>query len=168
MSLWSLITDLLTQIPPVSLVFPNEGGVFLRGGKLRRVVGPGFYWKIPWYDRIMKVRVVDQVINLATQTVECADGVIRSFGLTIRYEISYPDRAILNVLDYDDGLQNLAMSTLASFVSRSSALGYDAICGEILEVLQTETEEWGLEVNDVGLTDLCRNRVIRLLMPGEK
>jgi len=163
MSLWTAIAEFVMNVPPFAVVYPDEGGVFLRGGKLKQEAKAGWYWKIPFYDKVRKIPIREQVINLATQTMRASNGQSMSFGLTVRYEVADPVKAILHVMNYDDSIQNLAMSTLASYVSRADDLRYDAICKEVLDELSSETEMWGLEISSVGLTDLVEHETLRLI-----
>ena len=70
MSFWLKITEVLLNAPPFGIIFPNEGGVFIRGGKFKGVIWEGFYWKWPFYDSIRKVIVKQQRVNLPNQSAK--------------------------------------------------------------------------------------------------
>lgn len=165
MALWANLAEFLLKIPPYAIINPDERGVFMRGGRYRRNLSPGFYFKWPIYDEVKIIPVKEQVINLPNQSVTTKDGKQLALSGAIRYEVDGPSRALLNVLDYDTSLQNLAMSVLASFVSRVNAdrCDYDTLCKEVLEELQSEAENWGLEVMDFWLTDFVEHKVYRIM-----
>ena len=55
------------------------------------------------------------------------------------------------------------MSSLASYVSRVETPKYDDVCAEVLDQLNSEAGEWGLEIKDVYLTDMVECRTFRLI-----
>jgi len=153
----------LQNVPPFGVVMPDEGGVYIRGGRYKRTLAPGFYLKWPIYDSIKTVSVKEQVVELASQSVTAKDGRTLALGGAIKYEVSDPRKALLEVYDYDTSLSNLALGVIASYVSRAKDASYDAICREVLSELQVEAESWGLEILDFWLTDNAKHRVIRLM-----
>ncbi len=142
------------------VVFPNEGCVHLRGGKHKRTVKAGFYFKIPIYDNYLKVNVKEQVINLPNQSVTASDGKVLALSGTIKYEISDVRKAILEVLNFDASLQNLAMSLVAEFTRVND---YNAIISCVYEELAEQAEDWGIEVLAFWLTDYAEHKVYRLM-----
>ena len=78
-------------------------GVVFSGRHWNRV-GTGRY---PSMIGLGKSRLKEQVINLVNQTIQTRLGKPMTFSLTIRYEVETPEKAILEVLNYDDSLQNL-------------------------------------------------------------
>lgn len=145
--------EILQSAPPVAIVWANEGGVFMHSGKYKRTLGPGIYLKWPFIDKVIAVNVQEQVINLANQRIQGADGSVYAVSATIRYEIEDCFKAILQCQDYDDCIQNYTMSAIASHIARDPELSYDRVCNEVLEELKTEAQDWGLSVTDLKLTD---------------
>ena len=125
MNILTRLFDFLLNMPPFGIVYPDEGGIFLRGGKYKRTLSAGFYWKWPFYDRIRKTNIKDQVINLPNQSITTIDRKILALSGTVRYEIEDAKKAILDVLDYDSSLQNLAMSLIAEYTTRAENIDHD-------------------------------------------
>lgn len=166
------MTELLTtlvrflfNIPPWAFVFPDENGILLRGGKYKKTLTAGFYLKWPLYDRVQKIYIKEQIVNLPNQSVTTIDGTVLAISGTIRYEVSDGKKALLNVLNYDQSLQNLGLGTIAAYVSRVSqnSCTYSEIEREVLDELQSESEDWGLEILDFKLTDLAVHKVYRIM-----
>lgn len=159
---FSAISRFLLNIPPWAVIQPDEGGVFLRGGKYKRTLFTGFYLKWPIYDIVIKTPVKEQVINLPNQSITTKDDVLLAISGVIKYEIFDPKKAILNVQDYDESLQNLAMGTIASYVRRTSG-DYDDIEKEVLEELKMEADNWGIDILDFLITDFAEHKVFRIM-----
>lgn len=163
MTLWSALTDFLLQAPPFGLVFPDEGGVFLRGGRYLKTIHAGFYWKIPFYDKIRKIPIREQVINLGDQSAKTKLGKSLGFSMTIRYEIDDPKKAILDVLDYDGSLQNMAMGAATEYAVSVDDPDYETMCNEVLKALEELEGKWGLSVIEVQMETFAYCRIIRLM-----
>lgn len=163
MQLFAKIAELLLNIPPFKVVFENEGGVFLRGGKYKRTLTPGLYFKLPLYDYILKVCVVEQVINLPNQSLTTKDGRVLALSGTLKYQIVDARKALLSVLDFDESLQNYAMSIVGEWVSTADDATYHVICKEVCEEVSDKAEEWGIEILGFWLTDFAEHKVYRIM-----
>lgn len=157
------ITDFLLTIPPWTVVFPDEHGIFIRGGKYTRTLLPGFYFKYPVYDTIRKMNVKEQIIDLPSQSVTNRLGKILALSGTIRYQVYDAKKAMLDVLDYDESIQNLAMSLIAEFVSQTERCKHQDICESVLSDLNAAADRWGIEVLDFWLTDYAEHKVYRIM-----
>ena len=145
------------------MVFPDEEGIFLRGGKYKKKLSAGFYFKYPVYDHVEKLGIKEQIVDLPSQSVTTPEGKIIALSGTIRYEIKSAKKALLNVLDYDDSIKNLTMSLIAEYVSKAREPGYEDIRVAVLEDLSEAAEQWGIEVLDFWLTTYAEHKVYRIL-----
>ena len=163
MELFTKLTELLLNVPPFKIIFQNEGGILMRGGKYKKTLGPGFHWKWPVYDYIQKECVTEQIVNLPNQSLMTIDGRTLALSGTIKYQITDVRKALLEVLDYDVSLQNFAMSALGEYVSLSTDLKYSEICEEVRENISIEATDWGIEVLGFWLTDYAEHKVYRIM-----
>ncbi len=148
-----------------SIINEDEGGVFLRGGRFKKRLPPGFYWKLPLYDNIEKVTVTEQTIDLPNQSIETADGVAMAVSGTLRYTVCNVKKAILKVRNYDESLQNIGMKTIAGFVARNNRndLSFSNLEKEVQEELKMDAKDWGLDVIEFNITDLAKHKIYRLM-----
>lgn len=163
--LFEKIAELLLNVPPFIMVFPDEGGVFLRLGKYKKTIGCGFHWKWPIFDRIEKIPVKMQEVNLVNQRIMRRDGKCLGVSGIIRYEVKDAQKAILEVQDYDTAMCNLALRTIANYVSliATEECTPAKIEEVVLNDLQGEAEGWGIDVLDFGLSDFVTMKVIGLM-----
>jgi regulator of protease activity HflC (stomatin/prohibitin superfamily) len=165
-SLVETILDFIASLSVFTIITPEDRGILLRGGKYAGTFQPGFHWHWPIYDEVRVVTVVEQAIDLPEQSVTTRDWCTLLVGGTIRYEVSNARKALLNVQDYDETLQIIAMGSLLSYISRvpRPALLYpEGVEEEILSDLQSETEHIGLNVVEFRLTNSCEHKVIRVV-----
>lgn len=148
-----------------SIVREDEAGVFLRGGRFKRKLQAGFYWKLPLYDTIETITITEQTIDLPNQSIETADNVAMAVSGTLRYTVSNVKKAILKVRDYDESLQNIGMKTIAGFVARVNRkdLKFGQLEEEVEDELRLDAKDWGLDVIEFNITDLAVHRIYRLM-----
>ena len=165
MSFWIKIAEFVLSAPPCGIIWSNEGGVFQRGGKFKRELPPGFYWKWPFYDSIKKIPTKEQWVNLPNQSLTTVDSKSLAVSGAVCYEIDGYKKAILENFDYDTNIQNLSMVTIASYVcsSKSEDCTYSKILKELQDGLDEAAQRWGLEILEVGLTDLAEHKIFRVM-----
>jgi len=165
MDFWSKLTEFLLNIPPYAIVMPNEGGVYLRGGRHRKTLGEGFYWKWPIYDIVQKCVVTTQVINLPNQSVTTQDGHIMAVSGAIEYSISDARKALLCIQDYDTSLQNLGMALICHYLNRQSlkTCGISDLEKDVLRGLRVRVDDWGLCISKFWVTDFAEHKVYRIM-----
>ena len=164
--LFEIIIDFLASLQFFTIITPEDRGVWLRLGKFHAPLNPGFYWHWPLIDEVRVITVVEQAIDLPEQSVTTRDFETLLVGGTIRYEVSNPRKALLNVQDYDETLQIIAMGSLLSYIARrkrSQILYPEDVEEEILSDLQSECEQMGLNVVEFKLTNSCDHKVIRVV-----
>ena len=160
------IIDFLGSLQFFTIITPEDRGVLLRCGKYVATFTPGFYWHWPIIDEFRVVTVVEQAVDLPEQSVTTKDFYTVLVGGTIRYEIYDAKKALLNVQDYDETLQIIAMGSLLSFIARKKReeiLYPEEVEAEILSDLQSDCEHIGLNVVEFRLTNSCKHRVIRVV-----
>ncbi len=150
----------------IAFIFPNEGGVFLRGGKYKKTLSEGFYWKWPVYDTVQSLDITTQVINLPNQSITTQDNHCVAVSGAIEYRISDARKALLCIQDYDTSLQNLAMGTISHYLNRKILTECQQIGElekEVLRGLRGRVEDWGLFVSKFWITDLAEHKVYRIM-----
>lgn len=160
------IADFLLNITFIAFVFPNEGGVFLRGGKYKKTLAEGFYWKWPVYDTVQTLDITTQVINLPNQSITTMDECEVAVSGAIEYSIYDARKALLCVQDYDTSLQNTAMISIAHYLNRKTykeSIKIAALEAEVSRALKKKVEDWGLCITKFGITDLVRHKVYRIM-----
>ncbi len=165
MEIITAIINWLLNLSFFSIIFEDEAGVFLRGGRYTRTLDAGFYWKWPLYDNIEKTTITEQTIDLPNQSVETADGVPMAVSGTLRYTIVDAKKALLEVRDYDESLQNIGLKSIAGYIARTNRpdLIFSQLEKEVSDELKLEADDWGLDIIEFNLTDLVKHRIYRLM-----
>ncbi len=152
-------------MPRIVLVDENEAGVMLRGGKYHKNVGPGCHFCLPYFDEIVETDVTRQIINLPNQTATTKDGCTVGASGVVEYSVGNARKSILECQDFDESLQNMTMQAIFSFLCRMEWEKRDtkALVSHVYDTIEQGAEAYGLDILDFSLTDLCKQKAIRLV-----
>lgn len=153
-----------------TIVKQYQQGAWLRFGKLRKIVGPGIHFKIPFFDEIDSYHVLTTAMPLEAQSLVTKDEVEIVVKAVIKYKIVDLSKFFTDVYDAVDAISDVSMGIIRQVISRKSweECKDEGIDNEITKKVRVEARKWGLEVESVTLSDLSRMRSIRLLTINNK
>ena len=164
-----LIYKLLRFFPRFTAIMPDEAAVHLRFGRVVRVFKRGgrfrFYW--PLLSEIQIVKSVKRIIDLPSQTITTKDHKTITINGSIKYRIIDPQKALLEVHDYDQLLQEAGCNAFRESVNGRTAKEFaeeffDCL-EEVTEALEEEAESCGLEIQEIYVMDQTISKVLRLI-----
>jgi regulator of protease activity HflC (stomatin/prohibitin superfamily) len=137
-----------------------ERAVVFRLGRARKhLLGPGVVLMLPL--GIDRARVVDtrtKVIQIPPQDVITQDNISVMVDAVVYITIESPTHAILEVEQYMPATLQLAATTLRAVIGRmdlDEILAHrDRVNDEVRTILDTRTEQWGVEISAVELKDI--------------
>src|SRR4029079_357980 len=95
-----------------------ERGVVFLLGRLWRIKGPGLIVVVPVLQQIVKVDLRTRVLDVPTQDVITRDNVSVRVDAVVYYRVIDPQRAILQVENYNLATSMLSQTTLRSIVGQ--------------------------------------------------
>jgi regulator of protease activity HflC (stomatin/prohibitin superfamily) len=137
-----------------------ERGVIFRFGRARKELGtPGVNLLMPFgIDRMRIVDTRTRAIQIAPQEVITHDNISIVVDAVVYASIASPMHAILEVEEYMPATLQLASTTLRAVLGKmdlDDILAHrDAINGEVRTILDTRTEQWGVEISAVEIKDI--------------
>src|SRR3954453_19297936 len=137
-----------------------ERAVIFRMGRARkRLAGPGLTLLLPF--GIDRPRVIDtrtKAIQIPPQDVITRDNISISVDAVVYATVASPQHAILEVEEYWPATLQLAATTLRAVLGKmelDDILAHrDAINSEVRGILDTRTEQWGVEISAVEIKDI--------------
>ena len=151
---------LVAVVSGVRILNEYERGVVFRLGKcIDGVKGPGLVLIIPFgIDRMVKVDLRVVTMDVPTQDVITRDNVSVKVNAVVYFHVVSSRKAILEVEHYLYATSQLAQTTLRS-VCGQHELDYllterKAINTAIQDVLDRETDPWGVKVNNVEVKQI--------------
>jgi regulator of protease activity HflC (stomatin/prohibitin superfamily) len=151
------VTFLLTSM---RILQEYERAVVFRFGRARKSLAtPGFNLLLPFgIDRMRVVDVRTRAIQITPQEIITHDNISISVDAVVYASVASPAHAVLEVEDYLPATLQLASTTLRAVLGKmdlDDILAHrDAINGEVRGILDTRTEQWGVEISAVEIKDI--------------
>jgi len=163
-----LIKKLTDLLPRIVLIAPDESGIRIRPsrtGVATQELTPGWWLEWPILVKIETIRIKTQVKDLRPQSVWTADRKDLTISGAIRYRVRSARKALLEVWDYDQNIQAVALGIMQQYVREHELKDLDTkqIEDEALKGVRKASEGWGLHIERVYVTDIGTTHNIRLL-----
>ena len=160
-----LLSNWWYYITPVVIIPTYEEAVLLRFGHFKKVLGPGFHVKLPIFDEVISQHVVVTTLSLAAQSLYTKDKQNIVVKGVIKYRIADVKIFLLEVFDAQDALADMTQSIIKNIII--STIIDDCVDPEIDNVLtkkvRGEAKKWGVEIQQVTLTDIAPIRSFRII-----
>lgn len=143
-----------------------EEAVVLRFGRYHRTLGPGLHFKIPFEVEVaLADNVVVRTSGTSQLTLTLNDGVSVTVAVMTRWRIKDVRKVLLEVEGIDDVMRDLTYANL-SRVARQ-AKWEDLLKPEweeeLNKMVRRKAFRYGIEIEEVRLTDCCQVVPVALL-----
>ena len=160
-----LLINWWIEIKPIVIIRDYEEAVLLRFGIFKRVLKPGLHLKIPFFDEVIDQHVVITTLSLDAQSLYTKDKQNIVVKGVIKYRIADVKIFLLEVWDAQDALSDMSSSIIKNVImSMTLDECTDSEMDNLLtKKVRVEAKKWGVEVQQVTLTDLAPIRSFRLI-----
>jgi regulator of protease activity HflC (stomatin/prohibitin superfamily) len=132
-----------------------ERGVVFTLGRYTGTKGPGLFLLVPVLQQMVRVDLRVLVDEVPPQDVISRDNVTVKVNAVIYFRVIDAGRAVIQVRDYLQATSQLAQTTLRWVLGKhdlDSMLGErDKLNADIQDVLDKQTEAWGVKVSQVEI-----------------
>ena len=137
------------------IVRPWEKGLIERLGKYQRTAGSGLTVIIPFLERMIKVDMREQVVDVPPQQVITKDNVAVEVDAVVYFEVTDPVKVTYNVVDFYTAATKLAQTNLRNLIGDlaldESLTSRELSNTKLREILDDATDKWGTKVTRVEL-----------------
>ena len=135
-----------------------QRAVLFRLGRLGTMKGPGWYWLIPFVDRVVKVDQRTITYQLETQETITRDGVAVRVNAVLWFRADSPVQVVTSVEDWKAATVQAAETALRDAIGQSDLDGMlkerVAINDRLHALLREASLKWGVEIDSVELKDV--------------
>ncbi|MBN2884952.1 slipin family protein [Patescibacteria group bacterium] len=135
-----------------------ERGVVFTMGRYSYVMQPGWRLLIPVFQSFRKVDIRVKAVDVPDQKAITRDNVPVTVNAVIYYKVAAAEKAIIEVENFKYAISQYAQTTMRNIVGEATLdelLGQrEKIADRIREIVDAETDEWGIKVNNVELKDV--------------
>jgi len=141
-----------------------ERGVVFQLGRFWKVKGPGLIIIIPVIQTMVRVDLRTIVMDVPSQDVISRDNVSVKVNAVLYFRVIDPERAIIQVEDYDAATSQLAQTTLRSVLGQHELdemlASRDKLNTDIQKILDEQTDAWGIKVANVEIKHVDLNETM--------
>jgi regulator of protease activity HflC (stomatin/prohibitin superfamily) len=136
-----------------------ERGVIFRLGKLQGAKGPGLIFLIPIIDKMVRMDLRVVTIDVSKQEVMTRDNVPATVDAVVYFRVVDPNAAVVKVENFWKATSLIAQTTLRSVLGQASLDDLlsqrDVINQKLQEIIDRQTEPWGIKVTAVEIKDVA-------------
>jgi len=149
-----------------------EKGLVERFNAYEKTVDPGLRIITPFIERMYRVNMREQVIDVPPQEIITEDNVVVTIDAVIYYQVVDAKRALYEIEDFELAIVKLAQTTLRNIVGEMSLdvclTSREKINVELRSVLDQATDKWGTKVNRIELQRIDPPQDIQTAMHKQK
>ena len=135
-----------------------QRGVLFRLGRLGQTKGPGWYWLIPYVDRVVRVDMRTITYQLETQETITRDGVAVRVNAVLWFRADSAVDVITRVENWTSATVQAAETALRDAIGQSELdhMLKDrlAINSRMQDLLSAASMKWGVEIDSVEIKDV--------------
>ena len=148
----------------IKILREYERGVVFTLGRFTGVKGPGLILLIPYVQKMVRLDLRTLVLDVPTQDVISRDNVSVRVNAVIYFRVIDPEKATIQVEDYMQATSQLAQTTLRSVLGKHELdemlSERDKLNADIQEILDVQTDAWGIKVANVEIKHVDLNEVM--------
>jgi len=155
-TMFYIIIGVIIILPMIFKVMREyERAVVFTFGRFTSVKGPGLIIIIPLVQQIERVELRTVVMDVPSQDVISRDNVSVKVNAVVYFRVVDPERAIIQVEDFNAATSQLAQTTLRSVLGQHELdemlAERDKLNRDIQVILDKQTDAWGIKVANVEI-----------------
>jgi len=151
-----LIVAAIVMLPMIFKVMREyERAVVFTFGRFTSVKGPGLIIIIPLVQQIERVQLRTIVMDVPSQDVISRDNVSVKVNAVVYFRVIDPERAIIQVENFNMATSQLAQTTLRSVLGQHELdqmlAEREKLNKDVQKILDQQTDAWGIKVANVEI-----------------
>jgi regulator of protease activity HflC (stomatin/prohibitin superfamily) len=139
----------------IKILREYQRGVIFLLGRFWKVKGPGLIIVIPGIQQMVRVDLRTIVMDVPSQDVISRDNVSVKVNAVVYFRVIDPEKAIIQVEDYQMAISQLAQTTLRSVLGQHELdemlAEREKLNVDIQTILDQQTDAWGIKVANVEI-----------------
>ena len=152
------VLALITALKTFGINQEYERAVLFRLGRLGEPKGPGWYWLIPFVDRVVRVDLRTVTSVLETQETVTRDGVPVKVNAVLWFRAKDATRVVTTVENWQGAVIQAAETAMRDAIGQSDLDGMlkdrVLINQRLQEMLARACDHWGVVVDSIEMKDL--------------
>jgi len=153
-----LVVVIAYVLSGVKVINQYERGVILTFGRFSGIRSPGLRVVVPVFQRMIKVDVRTNTIDIPKQEVITKDNVTVNVDAVVYFRVTDAEKAVLETTNFIYATSQFAQAALRDVtgnVDLDSLLGKrDEVSSQIKQIVDVQTEKWGIDVENVKVQNI--------------
>ena len=142
----------------IKQIYEYERGILFTMGRYSHMLSPGWRIVLPVFQSMQKVDLRVKTVDVPSQETMTKDNVSARVNAVLYYKITDASKAILSVEDYMYAMSQLAQTTMRNVIGEVTLdellSKRDKVAQRIMEIVDRESDPWGIKVTSVDLKDV--------------
>jgi regulator of protease activity HflC (stomatin/prohibitin superfamily) len=134
----------------VKIIQQYQQGLIERFGRYRKTLDPGLHLIVPFIEKVRKVDMREQVVDVQPQEVITKDNVVVTVDAVVYYQATDPVKLSYNVANFILAATKLAQTNLRNVIGDldldQALTSRETINTELREILDEATDVWGTRI----------------------
>ena len=135
-----------------------EEAIILRFGKFQRLVGPGLFFKWPFFESFLKQDKRIVTLDVSRQEVMTKDNISVSIDAVVFVKVVNTKDSLINIRNLWESVMKQAQTTMRDVVGSVELdellTRREEIAERIGKVVEEETQDWGVDIISVKLQNV--------------
>jgi regulator of protease activity HflC (stomatin/prohibitin superfamily) len=137
----------------IKILREYERAVVFRLGRFTGLRGPGLIILIPGIEKMVRVDLRTVTMDIPSQDIISRDNVTLKVNGVVYFRVDNPEKAVIAVEEYYSATAQISQTTLRTVIGQyeldESLQHRDKINASLQEILDEQTEPWGVKVSAV-------------------
>ena len=134
----------------VKIIQQYQQGLIERFGRYRKTLDPGLHLIVPFIEKVRKIDLREQVVDVQPQEVITKDNVVVTVDAVVYYQATDPVKLSYNVANFILAATKLAQTNLRNVIGDldldQALTSRETINNELREILDEATDVWGTRI----------------------
>ena len=163
------VVFIILAVLSIDIVPQATTHIIERFGTYKATFDTGFHMKVPFIDKVAKrISLKEKVADFAPQAVITKDNVTMQIDTIVFYQVLDPKLYTYGIERPILAIENLSATTLRNISGEleldQTLTSRDIINTKMREILDDETDRWGIKVNRVELKNIIPPKEIQMAM----
>lgn len=142
----------------IKVILEYERLIIFRLGKYKRTIGPGVVYVLPIFEKSQKVDLRIVTADIPRQEVITRDNIPVLANTVVYFKVEKPSDAIIKIKNYAYAVRQYTQAALRDVVGNmeldSVLTERDKIATAIRELVDQETNEWGIDIKSIKIQEI--------------
>jgi regulator of protease activity HflC (stomatin/prohibitin superfamily) len=142
----------------IKVILEYERLVIFRLGKYKRTIGPGVVYVLPILEKAQKVDLRIVTADIPRQEVITRDNIPVLANTVVYFKVERPEDAVIKIENYTFAVRQYTQAALRDVVGNmeldSVLTERDKIAADIRGIVDTETNEWGIDIKSIKIQEI--------------